>query len=396
MQYTYSAKDDKGNIIKGTLEAASEISAANALRAKALFLLDLKTKKSPRAIWQRRVPLKERIIFTQQLEIMVRSGLPLVDAITSLQEETENKRFASELSQVVASVETGSLLSDALAKFPKTFSEVYVNLVRSGEKTGQLDKVLQRLSGQLQKDFEVNRKVKGALSYPLFILTALIGVMVLILNAIIPQLQQIFDDVGAELPLSTRIVIGASKFTRSYGVFTLAFIIVAIVLISRWLKTAQGKRFFDRFLLKIPVIGLLLRKSYLARLTRTFAALSNAGLPVLEALRVSSNVIGNSVYEREVVKVADRVKNGQTISKAFGESPLFPAMIMQLASVGEKSGNIGEVFDSLADFFDRDVDSITTNLSTMLEPLLVIILGVGIAAIIISVLQPIYGLVNTM
>ncbi|OQA04434.1 MAG: putative type II secretion system protein F [bacterium ADurb.Bin400] len=396
MQFNYVAKGHDGKVVRGSVDASDEKAVVNLLKEQNLYPISLRHKSEMNFVFSKKIALKDKIIFTQQLALMIRSGLPIVESLKSLREEAENKSFAEQLSNVIREIEGGAPLSAALSKYPKTFNEIYVNMVKSGERTGKVDEVLERLTVQLVKDYDLNRKVHGALAYPVFVLFVLAAVMALVLVVIIPQLQQIFIDAGVELPLLTRIVIKMSEILKTYGLFMVGGGVIAYFALMRWKKTIKGRHFFDTAILKIPVIGLLLKKSYMARFTRTFAALAASGLPLMEVFKVTGGVIGNILYEDEITRVAARVKNGETISKALRTSPLFPTMVSQLATVGEKSGSIDQVFNSLADFFDRDVDNITSNLSTMLEPMLIVVMGIGIGGIIISVLQPIYGLVNAV
>jgi len=396
MEFSYIAKDNDGKRVEGVLTANNEKSVVTLIKNRGLFPISIKQKGQHKTLFQRKVPLKEKIVFSQQLAIMIKSGLPIVDAIKSLRDETENARFARELNGVIAEVEGGSPLSTALGKYPKTFNEIYVNLIKSGEKSGKLELVLERLTEQLEKDYDLSHKIRGALSYPIFVLSALVIVMVLVLVVIIPQLEVIFADAGIALPLSTRIIIKASYFVKSYGLYIFIFLAALCFLGLKWRKTKKGRHFFDRAILFIPVIGSLLRKSYMARFTRTFSTLTASGLPLLDVLKVSSDVVGNILYEDDIMRLSEKIKSGASISASLKESPLFPGMVGQLASVGERSGSLDEVFDSLANFYDREVDNITSNLSALLEPFLILVMGVGIGAVIISVLQPIYGLVNAI
>ncbi len=396
MQFTYSARDNLSQIKKGAIEATDQNAAISVLRSRGLYPIEVKATNAGRKWFHRKVGLKDKIIFTDQLEIMIRSGLSIIEALKSMREETENKYFAGQINQIVSDVEGGEPLSEALSKHPDTFNEIYINLVKSGERSGKVDIVLKRLSGQLEKDYELNRKIRGAMAYPAFVMLALAAVMVLVLVVIIPQLKVIFDDAGVELPILTRAIIKASQLIVDYGLYLLVIVILSVIGLSRWRKTDSGRHFFDSMVTKIPVIGTLLKKSYMARFTRTFASLASSGLPLLEIFKVTSGVVGNVIYKKEIDEMAVKIKNGVSISRSLKESKLFPGVIAQLASVGEKSGSLDDVFDSLANFFDRDVDSITSNLSTLLEPVLLVIMGIGIGAIIISVLQPIYGLVNAI
>jgi type IV pilus assembly protein PilC len=396
MQFTYTAKDNQNNFKRGSVEATDSTAAASVLRSRGLYPINVRAKGEKNKFFHRKVGLKDKIIFTDQLEIMIRSGLSIVEALKSMRDETENKYFAGQINQIVADVEGGTTLSEAMSKHPDTFNEIYINLVKSGERSGKVDLVLKRLSDQLEKDYDLTRKIRGALAYPAFVLVALIAVMVLVLIVVIPQLKVIFDDAGVELPLLTRIIIRSSELIKNDGLYLAGLIIILAIGLSRFRKTKIGRYFFDKMITKIPVIGILLKKSYMARFTRTFASLASSGLPLLEVFKVTSGVVGNVIYQDEINQMAEKVKNGTSVSKSLNESKLFPKVISQLAYVGERSGSLDEVFDSLANFFDRDVEAITSNLSTLLEPVILVIMGIGIGAVIVSVLQPIYGLVNAI
>lgn len=398
MQFTYKAKDNKGKTSKGVIEADQSSSASASLREKGLFVTEIKAKSGQgfSLPFQKKVAVKDKIIFTQELGIMLKSGLSIVDALGSLKEEVDNRYFSEEIGKILLDVKGGAPFSKALAKHPNIFSEIYINMVKSGEESGKIELVLNRLALQMQKEYELNRKIKNALSYPAFVMVALVGVLALVMIVIIPQLKLIFDDAGVPLPVLTRIIIKLSFALKNYGIYILAGFIVLIIFIVQFNKTPAGRLGIDKLKLKIPVIGSLLKKSYISRFTRTFASLTASGLPLVEVFEVSSKVVGNVVYEDEIGAMAEKIKSGHSISATLKDSKLMPKMIGQLSAVGEKSGNVDEVFDTLSDFFDRDIDSITANLSTMLEPILMVVMGVGIGIIIVSVLQPIYGLVNAI
>jgi len=399
MQFSYKAKDRDGTGTSGIIDAGDQNAASASLREKGLYVTEIKKvseKKSVSKLFAKKVSLKDKIIFTEQLAIMIKSGLSIVEALEALGEETQNKLFGSQIEKIITLVRGGTPLSKALAEFPDTFSEVYCNMIKSGEESGNVDKVLVRLATQIEKDYELKRKVKGALVYPVFILVAMIAVVILILTFIIPQLKLIFEDAGVPLPFLTRIVIAISVFLKSYIFYLLIIFAAVVVALWRYRKTESGKRMFDELVLHIPVFGGLYKKTYMARFTRTFSALVSAGLPLLDVFRVSKQAIGNVIYEDELEKMAAEIKVGHTISETLKKSSLFPKMVGQLATVGEKSGSLDEVFNTLADFFDRDVDNISANLSMLLEPVLMVVLGVGIGLLIVSVLQPIYGLVNAI
>lgn len=397
MNFNYVVKDKNSKISRGVIDAEDKKAASMSLSEKDFYVISISEKTEQKlSFLRKKISLKDKIIFTEQLAIMIRSGLSIIEALEALQEETQNKYFYEAIGKIISSVEGGAAFSKSLSMFPDIFSEIYISMVDSGEKSGKVDEVLTQLASQLEKDYELTRKIRGALSYPIFVMIALVAVMVLILTYIIPQLKLIFEDSGVKLPVMTRVIIGLSEYLKVYGLYIFIALFILIVLLMRWRKTASGRKTFDKAILKLPVFGVLLKKTYMARFSRTFASLTASGLPLLEVFKVSGNTIGNVVYQEEIEKIAQKVQSGQPVSITLKQSEIFPKMIGQLSTVGEKSGNLDEVFVTLANFFERDVDNITANLSAILEPLLMVVLGVGIGLIIVSVLQPIYGLVNAI
>lgn len=399
MHFFYKARNNQGELAKGEIEAGDEAGAISNLRQNDLFVTAINVKSESKLsglfFWNK-TPLKDKIIFTQQLGIMIKSGLSVVEALKALGGETSNKKFASEINDVVSDIKGGMPLSEAMAKHPITFSVVYINTVRSGEKSGKLEEVLGRLAIQLDKDYELTSKIRGALIYPAFILTALIAVAILVLIGVIPQLKIIFDEMDVPLPVTTRAIVGLSMFLKNYIVYVIIGVIILIVAIQFWAKTTTGRLIIDTVKLKIPVLGNLTKKSYMAKFCRTFAGLSASGLPLLDIFRTSKDVINNVIYQDAIEEMTKKVEVGEPVSKVIKDCRLFPAMVGQLASVGERSGSMDVVFDSLANFYDREVDNITANLSQLLEPILMAIMGVGVGILIVSVVQPIYGLVNVI
>ncbi len=400
MLFYYQAKNSKGETKSDYLETNDKASALASLKQNGLYVVKIiekdKEDRISKMFSRNKIPLKDKIIFTKQLGIMIRSGLSILDALKSLQEESSNKKMETIILNLISEIEGGSPLSKALANHREVFGDIYISMVQSGEKSGKVDTVLERLNTQLENDYDLQRKIKGALSYPIFILVTMIAVVSLVIVLIIPQLKVIFDDAGISLPLLTRMMIGLSMLLKQYGIFAVAIIGLLVFLAARWRKTNTGKYFFDKIILSIPIFGSLIKKAYMARFTRTFAALTSSGLPLLEVFKSSGQVIGNVLYEDEIKKMSRKVEDGEQLSSVFKKSKMFPSIIGQLSAVGEKSGNIDEVFDSIADFFDREVDGITGNLSSLLEPILMVVIGAGIGLVVISVLQPIYSLVNAI
>ncbi len=398
MHYNYKARNKEGKLVIGEIEATDEQGAILTLREKGLYVSNIVAQNKGSALPQvfNKVSLKDRIIFTQQLGVMIRSGLSVVEALEVMREETQSKPFAKAIGEIISDVKGGSPVSLAFEKHKNIFDSVYVNTIGAGEKSGKLDDVLQGLTVQLEKDYAITSKLRGAMIYPIIVLTTLVGVMILILVVIIPQLKQIFDDSGVALPLLTRIVIAISDFTQHNLLFILIGCIIIAFVIRMYGRTISGRHVLDRIKISIPVFGNLNRKTYMARFARTFSGLSKSGLPLLEIFRTSKQVVNNIIYQDEIDKMIGKVEVGEPISKVLKDCHLFPRMIGNLVSVGERSGSLDDVFNTIANFFDKEVDSITNNLSTLLEPVLMVIMGVGIGLIIVSVLQPIYGLVNAI
>ncbi|MFA6493093.1 MAG: type II secretion system F family protein [Patescibacteria group bacterium] len=406
MKYIYVAKNPKGEMENGNLEALDEKAAAKILHSRNLFVLNLKqegssifagkTSNIKIPFLSNRVSLKDKIIFTQQIAMMIKSGLPLIDAFRALQEQTENKYFAEVIGHIIEEVRGGKPLSESLAKYPKIFTNFYIAMVSSGEKSGKLDEVLQRLADELEKDYELISKVKSAMTYPILIVFALIGIIVLMLIFVVPQLKKIFTDMGVELPLITRIILGISDAMIKYWyLFTFGVIGLAVGFYY-YGKSDKGGLVIDSFKIKVPVIGKLFKKIYMARFCRTAGSLVVSGLPILDIIKTTSQVLNNRVFKKALEQTGEDVKNGLTFSDAIKKQKIFPAMIYHLVSIGEKSGKLDEILLTMAVFFDREVEASTNSLASLIEPLLIIIVGAGVGLVVASVIMPIYSLVNVI
>lgn len=398
MKFTYEIKTKSGKNQKGEIEAIDQFSAMKALREQKFAVLTLKAKRSIPFISKIHFPIssKDKIIFAEQLAVMVKAGLPLIEALASLKEQTSNKDLVIIINELAIDVKGGNSFSQSLSKYPKVFPSYFVNVIRSGEKSGNLDQVLRRLADQMTKDYDLVSKVRGAMIYPSLILVALIGLVILILVYIIPNLKEIFNEVGAELPLLTRMVIGLADFTKKFIILIFILLIGLAVFLKRSMKNSQYRLYFDKIKLKIPIFGRLYKNIYMARFSRNAGTLVAAGLPILEILKTISNIIGNELYRRSLEDIAKQVEGGAQISAAIKRHPVFPPMVGNLLSVGERSGSMEQVLFTLADFFDREVDNTTRNLTTILEPVMMLIMGAGVALIIAAVIMPIYNLVNVV
>lgn len=406
MKYTYTCKDSAGELQSGTIEAPNEIKAANMLHTQGLFVLELKTGSIPfqkiasnlniSSSLFKKVTLKDKIIFTQQLAMMIKAGLPLIDAFAALVEQTENKYFASVIADIALGVKGGKTISEIIAQYPRIFSKFYIAVIHSGEKSGKLDEVLARLAEQLQKDYDLITKIKAAITYPILVIVTLVGIVILMLIFVIPQLKTIFRDMGVELPLVTRIILGTSDLIINYW-YIIILLLLGLALGWRfWMRTAAGKLIWDRFKLKIPLIGPIIRKIYMTRFCRTTGTLVASGLPILNIIDTIGDVIDNRVYQNAFKKISKDIENGIQFSVTLKKQMIFPAMIYHLIAIGEKSGKLDYVLLSMADFFDKEVEATTSNLATLIEPILIIIIGAGVGLVVASVIMPIYSLVNVI
>ena len=396
--FIYNAKDKQGNHHKGQVEAENEHAAIKTVREKGLLIIDIGPKKKEilRFRFGSKVPLKEKMIFIRQLAMMVKSSVPLVDALNLLGEQTSSKTLSKITSEVSAKVKGGETLSVALSNYPDIFPRLYINMIKSGERSGKLDQVLFRIADQMQKDYELISRVRGAMMYPALVLIVLVAVMIISIVVIIPQLEKLFAEVDVKLPVMTRTLIGLSHFIRNYYIYILIVLVIIFIVYWKFHRSPRISITLDSVKLRIPIAGILLKKIYMARFSRTMGTLIGAGLPMLETISTSKDVINNVVYSTELKKVYTEVENGKTLSKALKQNTEFPPMVYQLVSVGEASGNLDYIFFQLADFYDKEVEATTRALSTMLEPILMIIMGIGVAIMVMSVLQPIYGLVNVI
>lgn len=397
MDFTYKARDNQGNLQKGRVDAASATDARARLKAKGWLVVDLKEHKgrSGKGSKKLKISLKQRIVLTEQLAVMMKAGLSIGKCLNSLMEESENQKIKTMLADLSAQVEGGTALSDALETYHRTFGTVYIQMVRAGEQAGSLDKVLMRLSEQLQKDYEIRSKVRGALIYPTVVMTMMIVVIAIIIVFVLPKLGEVFTESGVELPIATKILLAVSAFSVKYGVWIIVCAILGFISIKAILSLPRPALFWDRTKLRIPIYGPFIKKVLMARFSLGFSSLMSAGLPILTIFETLAELLDNLAYKEELITIARKVENGRPIAQSLHESPLFPGMVGQLTAIGEQTGAMDEMFGVVASFYEKEVDNLTRNLSSALEPIIMVVLGVGIAFILLSVLQPMYGLVST-
>jgi type IV pilus assembly protein PilC len=335
---------------------------------------------------------KEIVIFTRQLATMIEAGLPIVQSLDILAQQTENKIFAKAIKQIKQDVESGGTFADALKKHPKIFDELYVNMVSAGEIGGIMDTILARLSAYMEKAVKLKAKIKGAMIYPASIVTVAIGVTAILLIYVIPVFADMFSSFGKALPLPTQIAINLSYVTIAYLKHIIAGVIALIIAIRMTYKTEKGKFLIDGFLLKVPIFGPLIRKAAVARFTRTLSTLLSSGVPVLDALLITAKTAGNKVVEKAVMAARQAISEGKTLTDPLATSGVFPPMVCQMINVGETTGALDAMLSKIADFYDDEVDNAVANLTALMEPLVIVFLGVVIGGLVVAMYLPIFQL----
>jgi type IV pilus assembly protein PilC len=398
--YIYAGRTRKGRVTKGQLDAADERIARIQLKRRNIDVTKLKQK--PKDLFesvsflQPKVTSKDIVVFTRQFSTMIDAGLPLVQGLNMLTEQSQNKTFKRILSQVTRDVEGGSTLADALGKHPKVFDSLFVNLVAAGEVGGILDTILQRLAAYIEKTQKLKAQIKGALTYPAVVVAIAIIVIAVIMIFVIPVFQDMFSSFGKALPAPTQLVVNMSNFTKSNVHWIILAIIILAFAFKRYRATASGRRRVDSAMLRLPIIGELIRKVAVARFTRTLGTMVKSGVPILDALEITARTAGNVIVEEVVMDARSSIAEGQTIAEPLAESIIFPGMVTQMISVGESTGALDAMLEKIADFYDDEVDATVAAMTSMLEPLLMLFLGGSIGGLVIAMYLPIFQMAAAM
>ena len=394
MKFSYTATNKDGKTIKGSAEAASKQALAETLAkqgARPILIKEEKKKGGIGIFGGEKVKLKDLAGFTRQLSTMISAGVPLTRSFNTLAQQTDSDSFKQIIGKISKDIEGGTALGDAFEKHPKVFSSVYVNMVRAGEAGGILENILKRLASQLESDASMRRKIKSAMTYPVVILCITIIAFFAIMMFVIPRLGEILQDLGggAELPVLTRALLSISDFMQAYAILILMAVGVLGFFVMRYIKTPKGKRQFHSLLLKIPVLKTVITKVAIARFARTFSSLMAAGVGVLDALNVTGGAIGNVIIQEELEAAAKEVKNGKLISDPLSKSKHFPPIVSQMIAIGEETGQIDVILVKVADFYEEEVEATIDGLSSIIEPLMIVVLGGMVGLIAISVMGPI-------
>ena len=398
--YVWKGKNTLGNTIKGEIEAGNETAVLAQL--KRLRIQNPKVKEKPKdmfaniAFLQPKVTGKDIVVFTRQMSTMIDAGLPLVQSLQILSKQQENPTFKRALLEIVNDVETGTTLADGMRKHPKVFDPLFANMIEAGEVGGILDTILSRLAEFKEKSMALQKKIKGAMTYPTICLFIAILILAVILIFVIPVFEEMFASMGSALPAPTQLVVDASAFAQANFLYLIGAVFVVGFLFKKFYATEKGKLKVDGMLLHAPVAGVLIRKVAVAKFTRTLSTMLESGVPILDALQVVAKTAGNKVIEQAVFHVADSIAEGRPIAEPLEESGVFPNMVVQMINVGESVGALDAMLEKIADFYDEEVDQAVENLTAMIEPFMMVFLGGTIGGLVIAMYLPIFTMADAI
>jgi type IV pilus assembly protein PilC len=393
--FRYMAKDGAGRDVVANMEAENERAVVTALRKRGLVVLSVSeeagSSSGPRKS-RRKVKPSELVVFSRQLATMVDAGLPLVQALDTLAEQTEHPSLKAVLQDVVSSIEQGSGFSEAMSAHPRVFSSLFINMVRAGEASGTLAEILDRIAAYLESAIALKRKVRSAMIYPAIVSSMAVIITTILLLKVIPVFRKIYESFGSALPTPTQMLLNFSDFLRAYFPFAVGGLVVGIIVLKKYVKTDSGRMRFDKVKVNIPIFGPIFRKVAVSRFSRTLSVLVKSGVPILSALEIVSKKAGNKLVERAVDQAMEEIKRGENIARPLAASDVFPPMVTKMIAVGEESGKLEIMLSKIADFYDSQVDAAVSGLTSLIEPLLIAFLGVVVGGIVICMFLPIFRL----
>lgn len=398
--YKYTARDGAtGKKVEAEVQAESDTAAAKLIREQGLAPLDIQAKNSGNdglAKLFHRIKAKDRVLFSRQLSTLINAGLPLLQSLRNVGNQTENKQFQYIITQIISDIEAGSTFSNAISKHPGVFNQIYISLVAAGEASGTLDGALQRLADQQEKDAEIISKVRGALVYPIVVLLVMAGVVAFMLIAVLPQVRELYDGLSeVQLPFLTRFLLATSDFIINYWWVFIGIVVALTFGFSRWARSLGGRRFIDKAKMTVWPVGELFMKLYMARFARTATTLVSTGVPLLQMLEITANSINNYHIEKSLSNAIEKVRGGEALSSVLEGDDNFLDLVPNMIRIGEQSGAIEDMLEKTASYYEKEVDNQIKTISTIIEPVLMIVLGVVALTIVAAILLPIYGLVGT-
>ncbi|MFO0781869.1 MAG: type II secretion system F family protein [Candidatus Saccharimonadales bacterium] len=397
LTYSYEAKNSKtGKIVKGQVQADNEQSATKLVKSQGLTPLTIKAEKTDGGFsFSRRIRTKDKVLFSRQLSTLINAGLPLVQSLRNVASQTTNKKFTLVINEAITDVEAGTAFSEALAKHPTVFNRVYISMVAAGETSGTLDKALERLANQQEKDADIISKVRGAMIYPLIVLLVMMAVVTFMIVKVLPQVEDIYADLpGASLPFVTVVLLAVSHFVTKFWWLVLILLGLGAFFGSRWARTMGGRAFIDRAKMRTWPIGTLYMKMYMARFSRTGTTLVGSGVPLLQVLDITADAVDNVHIADSLHTAAEKVKGGKALSDSLEGDPNFLELVPNMLKIGEDSGSMEDMLAKVADYYEKEVDNEIKAISTTIEPVMMIIMGIIAITIVAAILLPIYGLVN--
>lgn len=392
LQFAYKAKESNGKVKEGIVDAPDQKAAMARLREQKLSVLEIKPATGVKKPKKGKVDNKEVVIFSRQLSTLVSAGVPIVQGLNILEAQAESPGFKYVVGALRADIEAGLSIADAMGKHPQAFTELYVAMIKAGEVGGILDTILERLSGFLESAEQLRAKVKSALMYPTVVFSAAGIITIFLIVFVIPIFKDIFSGFGAELPFLTRVIIGISDFLRAKILYLLPAVGLGVWLFKKWMKTPKGQYTVDEISLKLPVFGILLKKVAIAKFSRTLGTLIKSGVPILQGLETVAKTAGNKVIEKAIDASRDSIKEGGRISDPLKKAGIFPPMVIQMISVGEETGGLDTMLNKIADFYDQEVDTAVKGLTSMIEPIIIIVLGFVVGTIVIAMFMPMFAL----
>jgi type IV pilus assembly protein PilC len=399
MLFKYTALDKNGKKTQGEIDAVNKTVAISALQRRDLIVVTIKGDQE-KSMFQTsffdKVPLKDVVIMSRQLSTLFSSNVSALKAFTLLASNADNKLLSSQLQQVGDSLQAGSSISDALSKFPNTFSSFYVNMVKSGEESGKLNEVFQYLADYLDRQYELTSKTRNALIYPAFVVVVFFSVMILMFTMVIPNLSLLLIESGQEIPFYTRVVIGISNFLVSYGIFILIFLILFGAYVAWFRRNDSGKEYLDKIKLHAPLIGDLYQKVFLSRISDNLNTMLSSGISIVRSIEITSDVVNNYVYKGILNEIEEDVKSGSSLSNAFQKHKEIPSIMVQMVQVGEETGSLGSILKTLADFYKREVDDAVDTMIGLIEPIMIVGLALGVGVLLTSILIPIYNIASSI
>lgn len=396
--FRYSAFDQDGERLNGEIEAASLSQAGQLLKDKGLIITNLEEKKEFELAqffsFFRGVPTQEKIVFTRQLATMISSGLPIVSALKILENQARNANFKKALNDIIINIDSGGSLSASIEKHPRIFNNLYRSLIRAGEASGKLDEIMNRLADNMEKDAQFKSKTRGALVYPAVIVVVMFGVLAIMMVFVIPRLADLYEEIGAELPITTKLLLATSSFATNFWWAVILLSIGLILLFRKAVQTTQGRYILDDTTFKFPIIGKLLKETQLTSFTRTLSLLVKSGIPIISALEISQDTLSNIHFKEAVAASIAQIEKGKGLSESLRNFQQFPPILPEMMAVGEQTGKLDEVLEKVSTYFENEATNLANNLATALEPIIMVTLGVVVGFLVISLILPIYSLIS--